>query len=325
MYPKISIVTPSFNQGPYLEQTIQSVLDQNYPNLEYIIIDGGSTDESVEIIKKYERYLTYWVSEPDKGQSEALNKGLAKCTGEIFNWINSDDYLEPGALLKIGEAFKNTNADIVCGYTRIFEEESGVEILRHRTTLFRSVEASLIQQRINQPAMYYRLPIINDLGGININLHYSMDLELWFRYLCSRGQNRMIFMDDLFAHFRIHGKSKTGVNEERFRSEEKAIWYYLLSLLHANKLWVLFFKSSVNYKPSKPWDIKTINCNQIEIELSQHYLYPFLKSRNKILGRLALNTLFRSGRLSLSFQNLAVFTKLYVGNIPFRKFFKNHA
>ena len=89
-WPKISIVTPSFNQGQYIEQTIRSVLLQNYPNLEYIIFDGGSTDETVSIIKKYEPWLTYWVSEPDRGQSHAINKGLKKCTGNYFNWINSD-------------------------------------------------------------------------------------------------------------------------------------------------------------------------------------------------------------------------------------------
>jgi glycosyltransferase involved in cell wall biosynthesis len=105
-YPKISIVIPSYNQGKYLEETILSVINQNYPNLEYVIIDDGSTDNSVEIIKKYEKYLTYWVSEKDNGQSDAINKGLKKCTGEIFNWLNSDDYLETNALFKIAEAYK---------------------------------------------------------------------------------------------------------------------------------------------------------------------------------------------------------------------------
>src|ERR1700733_14532761 len=101
IYPKISIVTPSYNKGQYIEQTIQSVLDQNYPNLEYIIIDGGSTDNTIEIIEKYAPYLKYWVSEKDKGQANAINKGLQYCTGEIFNWLNSDDYLEPDSLEKI--------------------------------------------------------------------------------------------------------------------------------------------------------------------------------------------------------------------------------
>src|ERR1700682_4180145 len=101
LLPRISVVTPSFNQGPYLERTICSVLDQKYPNLEYIIIDGGSTDESVEIIKRYKRHLTYWVSEPDAGQSNAINKGLRRATGTILTWLNSDDYYMTRALNSI--------------------------------------------------------------------------------------------------------------------------------------------------------------------------------------------------------------------------------
>src|SRR3990172_6693239 len=104
-YPKISIVTPSFNQDQYLEETILSVINQNYPDLEYIIIDGGSTDNSIDIIKKYEKHLTFWVSEKDKGQCDAINKGLKKCTGDIFNWLNSDDHYFPGTLQKVAESF----------------------------------------------------------------------------------------------------------------------------------------------------------------------------------------------------------------------------
>ncbi|WP_019233253.1 glycosyltransferase [Legionella anisa] len=98
--PKISVVTPSFNQGPFLRQCIESVLSQNYPNLEYIIIDGGSDDDSLSIIHEFEPYLTYWVSEPDKGQSDAINKGFMKASGELVAWLNSDDYYLPGAFEK---------------------------------------------------------------------------------------------------------------------------------------------------------------------------------------------------------------------------------
>ena len=124
MLPRISIVTPSFNQGQFIEKTICSVLDQNYPNLEYVVIDGGSTDETVEIIKKYAKHLTYWVSEPDRGQSHAINKGLAHCTGDVFNFLNSDDYLEPGALFHVAEAWnEKTDAAV---YTRF----TGADVVR---------------------------------------------------------------------------------------------------------------------------------------------------------------------------------------------------
>ena len=123
-WPKISIVTPSYNQGQYLEETIRSVLLQGYPNLEYLIIDGGSTDNSVEIIHKYEPWLHYWISEPDNGQSEAINKGFSKATGDILNFINSDDFLHPRAFEVIAFAYKkgNTTGGYVGGCQRINEE-----------------------------------------------------------------------------------------------------------------------------------------------------------------------------------------------------------
>ena len=110
-YPKISIVTPSYNQGQFIEETILSVLDQDYPDLEYLIIDGGSTDNTIDIIRKYSKHLTYWVSEPDRGQSHAINKGFAICTGEIFNWLNSDDLLLNNALSSVAEAYCSSEAE----------------------------------------------------------------------------------------------------------------------------------------------------------------------------------------------------------------------
>lgn len=121
-YPKLSIVTPNFNGGEYLEATIKSVLSQNYPNLEYIIIDGGSTDESVAIIKKYESQLAFWVSEPDKGLYDAIQKGFDKSTGEIMAWINSDDLYHPKAFFTVAEIFKFDEVKWLQGIPTTFDE-----------------------------------------------------------------------------------------------------------------------------------------------------------------------------------------------------------
>src|SRR5229473_6606028 len=130
MPPKISIVTPSFNQGRFLEETILSVLNQDYPNLEYIIIDGGSTDETIEVIRRYEDRITFWVSEKDRGQVHAINKGIEKTTGDIFGFINSDDVYLPGAFNTVVEHFQNQPAtEWVCGDTVMFGEGFTTELI----------------------------------------------------------------------------------------------------------------------------------------------------------------------------------------------------
>ncbi len=181
--PMISIVTPSFNQGGYIEKTIQSILNQNYPNLEYIIIDGGSSDNSIDIIKRYEKHLTYWVSEKDNGQSHTINKGLKKCTGQMFNWINSDDYLEPGALHKIsGAYFQNPESAGWIGACKLIDDHG-----KYLYSVFpNGIDREIIGNNWNghqfyQPACFLNLNKVRKLNGINEDLHYGMDLELYLR------------------------------------------------------------------------------------------------------------------------------------------------
>jgi glycosyltransferase involved in cell wall biosynthesis len=122
-WPRISVISPSYNQGAYLEEAICSVASQNYPNVEHIVIDGGSTDDSVEILQRHSSHLAYWESEPDRGQSHAINKGMARATGDILTWLNSDDRLAPGSLAAVALAFQQSKADLVAGLCTIFDQE----------------------------------------------------------------------------------------------------------------------------------------------------------------------------------------------------------
>ena len=219
-FPKISIVTASFNQGNFIEETIQSVLNQNYPNLEYIIIDGGSTDNSVEIIKKYQKHLTYWVSENDKGQANAINKGLKLCTGEIFNWLNSDDYLEPGALHKIAEAFEDNNVNIVAGKVRNYLTNID-EIIPNQKLNAQGLMCWEPGVKFVQPGVWMRREFIEKCGGIDEQFHYAFDWDLYIRYLYCFPQVKEI--DDLLVHFRLHENSKTHSLLEKFAIEEREI------------------------------------------------------------------------------------------------------
>lgn len=219
-FPKISIVTASYNQGQFTEETILSVLNQNYPNLEYILIDGGSNDNSVEIIRKYQQHFTYWVSEKDKGQANAINKGLQLCTGEIFNWLNSDDYLEPGALHKIAAAFANEQVQMVAGKVRNFStlEE---EIIPNQNLSAKGLMCWEPGVKFVQPGVWMRRALIEQSGGIDELFHYAFDWDLYIRYLYHFPHVKEI--DELLVHFRLHENSKTQSLRDRFTIEERKI------------------------------------------------------------------------------------------------------
>ncbi len=179
--PKISIVTPSYNQGKYLEKTILSVIEQGYPNLEYIIIDGGSTDESVEIIRKYEQHLAYWVSEPDRGQSHGINKGFERATGEIFGWLNSDDWYHPGALKTVGETFAaNPDAGAVVGAgDMVYEETGNIVLIEAFPVTIESLCRSVLGQYFMQPSCFFTKMAWAQAGPLDESLHLAMDTDLW--------------------------------------------------------------------------------------------------------------------------------------------------
>jgi glycosyltransferase involved in cell wall biosynthesis len=181
-HPKITVVTCSFNQGKFLEECILSVINQGYPNLEYIIMDGGSTDNSVDIIRKYEEHLTYWISEPDKGQSDALANGFARATGDVLCWLCSDDLLEPGCLSEVGSMFAiDPTLEVVYGDT-LFIDASGAVTRKYRTLPFHRWLLLNTANYIPQPSTFWTRKLYEKVGGLDRTIQVSMDPELWLRF-----------------------------------------------------------------------------------------------------------------------------------------------
>jgi glycosyltransferase involved in cell wall biosynthesis len=212
-FPKISVVTPSYNQAAFIEETINSVLNQGYANLEYIIIDGGSTDGSVEIIKKYQRNLAYWVSEPDRGQSHAINKGLERATGDILAYLNSDDLYVPGALHTVADAYKkHPRAGLYYGHCRIIDKDG---VVTGRKTGAISSYAEILDlwdvwwggRNFVQPEVFWTRAVLDRIGLFRENLYYVMDYEYWTRIF--RAGYTGAFIDAELACFRLHEAQKS--------------------------------------------------------------------------------------------------------------------
>ena len=218
----MSIITPSFNQAAFIERTIQSVLSQNYPDLEYIVMDGGSTDGTVEILQKYSDRII-WKSEKDNGQSDAINKGLQIATGEIVAYLNSDDTYEPDALQKVADFFeKNPDKKWVYGKCKIIDAEDHEirkPITTYKNILLRKYSyAKLLSENfISQPATFWKAQIHSEIGFFNEMEHYCMDYEFWLRI----GQLHPAgVIDSYLANFRYYTNSKSGsVNKKQFQDE----------------------------------------------------------------------------------------------------------
>lgn len=185
-FPKISIVTPTFNQGDYIEESILSVIGQRYPNLEYIIMDGGSTDNTVEVIKKYEEYLTYWTSQKDNGMYDALDRGFKRATGEIMGWLNSDDLLISKSLFTLADIFQNNpEVEWLQGYPSMADESGRIVFQRPQ----RSSRFSFYRKEyhdgvfIQQESTYWRKTLWEKSGArISNDYKYAGDFELWMRF-----------------------------------------------------------------------------------------------------------------------------------------------
>ena len=211
----VSIITPSFNQARYLEQTIQSVLEQDYPSIEYIVVDGASTDGSVDVIEKYANKLAWWVSEKDSGQADAINKGFLRATGEIVAWLNSDDYYLPGAISAAVKAFEE-NPDVLLVYGNMLavdERGNSFNALHYKQLTLQDL---LCFQIIGQPAVFFRREVLSKAGMLDPTFHFLLDHHLWIR-IAQHG--RILHVDQTWAAARYHAEAKNRAKAAEFGRE----------------------------------------------------------------------------------------------------------
>lgn len=257
IFPKITVITPSFNQGQYLEETILSVLSQEYPNLEYFVIDGGSSDNSVSIIRKYEPWITYWVSEPDRGQAHAINKGFEMCTGSLVGWINSDDLLLPEALKKFAYAHTlNPNSILLGDVQNFFQFQNKIKIIRQTNVTHRNMIFPR-QSNFNwhQPGVYVPACWINKNFLLDENFRYIFDQDWLYRLL---KVTDVVYLKQIVAKFRLHPLSKT-VNEKHLwlQEQEELInkhWEFIVDEDKSFILANLEFAKSTKYLGMREWN-----------------------------------------------------------------------
>jgi glycosyltransferase involved in cell wall biosynthesis len=296
--PKITIVTPNYNYGQFLEETIRSVLLQSYPNLEYIIIDGGSSDNSVEIIKKYEPWLTYWISEKDQGQSDAINKGFKQATGDIYYWINSDDILCKNALNQVVSFWQNhPDCNFLTGDGHFFNsqenEHNFIYYIEAGSYTFEQLLA-YHQQYLPQPSVFFSAKVWQNIKQVKTNLCYAMDIDLWLRIIKNYP---LYYLPECLSYLRLHQDSKTIgqnlllVGELReviinYMRQEKSINYlnYLKIIQGLNKLYALSMcrRGLLSYELGD-------NQNKKWLQKALIYWFPIIFSRDGI--KLLLRTI----------------------------------
>ncbi len=232
---RISIITPSYNQVEYIEETICSVLSQNYPSLEYFIVDGASQDGSADVVQKYQKQLTWWISEPDKGQSNAINKGVRKSTGQVINWLNSDDYYEPCVLYEINDLFSLKSTQAVCGRSRLFDKNGNHNISKGTDIYYNNLPKTIGWARIDQPETFFSKYAWDKVGLLNEQLDFCMDREWWIRYLYHFGLSGIVKTDKVLVNFRLHETSKTTTSQTKFQAEHHSLFYQMGTVANNNR------------------------------------------------------------------------------------------
>ena len=248
-WPLVSIIMPSLNQGEFIEASIRSILLQNYPNLEFIIIDGGSNDNTLKVIEKYDSWISYWESVPDKGQAQALNKGFKIGSGEIATWINSDDLLFPSALFKVVNWFKNNpGMDFVYGLSYVLTPDNKVALNKNNNTTAELEYEYLASFPYSQPSCFFTYDILGRVGFLDESYDITMDYDLFVRMSLN---GEMYGISEMIGVFRVHGKAKTYAYTLAWDLDRKRVFSTLLRTIKANSNWLDILENCSLYIPGK--------------------------------------------------------------------------
>lgn len=292
-WPKISIVTPSYNQSQFIEETIRSVLLQGYPNIEYIIIDGGSTDNTIEVIKKYQQYIAYWVSEPDNGQSHALNKGFIRATGSLIGWQNSDDFYYPMAFQYAAKALQDhAEYDVFYGSRNYLNLNGDGKVTNDIHMSSFNLEEMIPNANISNQSLFFKKHIFQDGNFVDTTFEHCMDHEFFWR-LIFKGY-RFVFVPEICGSYRLQPECKGNQSDNRWLvdtvkicktvykntelspSVRKKAWQFLRGTCLDNygKLRLELFRESL-------YDLISLSgITSLDIELIAKYLISFIGNKN---------------------------------------------
>jgi glycosyltransferase involved in cell wall biosynthesis len=274
-YPRITVVMPSFNQVRYIDESIRSVIEQNYPNLEFMILDGGSTDGSQGIIKRYSDQLAYWHSRLDKGQTDALIQGFERATGNLLGWVNSDDVLLPGALHHIASAYASNPKGGLFGGNYLLIDQDGriLRCKRHPSNAVWFARRGLFA--VNQPGSFFKRKDYEAIGGLNANLDFVMDTDLYIRMMANG--TRYVYINAYLSGFRKHAMAKTVAQASKTHRELELTRRQYFPKTKMKLVWQLFYAV---------WQLMNLNYSRMSIEtLSRRGIYWRVWANRHCSGR----------------------------------------